>query len=38
MGGTKVQVLPCPEAIIEQSLAAMSLPATLWPVAFQWPT
>src|SRR6266851_8357960 len=29
--------LHCPDAIIEQTLAAMSLPATLWPVAFQWP-
>ena len=37
MGGSELHVLHCPAAIIEQSFAAMSLPATLWPVAFQWP-
>jgi hypothetical protein len=37
VGGDELHDLHCPEAIIAQSFAAMSLPATLWPVAFQWP-
>ena len=37
VGGAELHDLHCPEATIEQSFAAMSLPATLWPVAFQWP-
>ena len=32
MGSAEVHVLHWPEAITAQSFAAMSLPATLWPV------
>jgi len=37
VGGAELHDLHWLEAIIEQSFDAMSLPATLWPVAFQWP-